>query len=321
MRNLMKGLTDAEFERLYGTEEQCLAALIATRRSAGMACPACGHEHSYICGRRVGCPRCNRRWSVTSGTVMNSTKLPLATWFRAMHIMTSTKQSVSAVELGRRLGVSYPTAWYLEKRLRHAMTEREGRYLLGRSGDDGDSGDASVVVEADDVYLGGERNQGSGPAGKTTVIAAAERHASGRMGHIAIRMVAGFTSNAVHAFATACLAPGAHVHTDGLKAFNAFSQIAGCHQRTVTGGKRPQRKRGAPFFVVNTAISNLSTAIKATHKAIAPKHTADYLGGFCWTTNRRRNMNDMVPALCRAIATSTSLTRVAVYAAEAVPLG
>src|ERR1700712_5168088 len=94
---------------------------------------------------------------------MASTKLPLVTWFRAMHAMTSTKQGVSAVEISRRLGVSYPTAWYLEKRLRHTTTERGTRYVLG--GPDGTGGSAPVV-EADDVYLGGERNPGSGPGGK-----------------------------------------------------------------------------------------------------------------------------------------------------------
>jgi len=48
----------------------------------------------------------HQRWSVTSGTVMADTKLPLTHWFRAMHLMTSTKQGISAIELGRRLGVS-----------------------------------------------------------------------------------------------------------------------------------------------------------------------------------------------------------------------
>jgi DNA-binding CsgD family transcriptional regulator len=62
---------------------------------------------------------------------MADTKLPLTHWFRAMHLMTSTKQGISAIELGRRLGVSYPTAWYLHKRLRHAMTERGARHVLG----------------------------------------------------------------------------------------------------------------------------------------------------------------------------------------------
>ncbi len=318
MRALMKGLTDAEFERRYGTEEQCLAVLVASHMQSGVGCSACGNRRIYVSGRRIGCTLCNRRWSVTSGTVMASTKLPLVTWFRAMHAMTSTKQSISAVELGRRLGVSYPTAWYLEKRLRHAMTERESRYVLG--GPDGDGG-AAPVVEADDVYLGGERNQGSGPAGKTPVIAAAERHDSGRMGHVAMKVVQSFSSSAVQAFRDTCIAPAALVHTDGLRAFYAFGEAGRTHKRSLTGSKRPTRQRGAAFFVLNTAIANLSTAIKATHKAISAKHTNDYLGAFCWTTNRRREMTAMVPALCRAVTTSSRLTRKSVYAAEAVSLG
>ena len=318
MRALMKGLTDAEFERQYGSEEQCLAALLEARRQAGMACPACGNQRVYVSGRRIGCTLCNRRWSVTAGTVMASTKLPLTTWFRAMHAMTSTKQSISAVELGRRLGVSYPTAWYLEKRLRHAMTERETRYVLG--GPD-DFGNPQPVVEADDVYLGGERNQGSGPAGKTRVIAAAERHASGRMGHVAMRVVDRFSSSSVKAFRECCVAANARVNTDGLAAFGAFAGPATSHHVTVTGGKRPARTRGEAFWVVNTAIANLSTALKATHKAISAKHANDYLGAFCWTTNRRREMTGMVPALCRAVTTASRLTRRGVYKAVAVPLG
>jgi transposase-like protein len=317
MRALMKGLTDAEFERQYGTEAQCFAALLAARQAAGMVCPSCGNTRIYVSGRRIGCSLCNRRWSVTSGTVMASTKLPLATWFRAMHAMTSTKQSISAVELGRRLGVSYPTAWYLEKRLHHAMTQREARYVLGGPGENGET----PVVEADDVYLGGERNLGSGPGGKTTVIAAAEREASGRMGRVSMKVIAGFTSAAIRTFADRCLAATALVRTDGLRAFNVLGEAPRSHEVTVTGSKRPPRTRGAPFYVVNTAIANLSTAIKATHKAISAKHADDYLGAFCWATNRRRNMTGMVPALCRAVSSSSRLTRRSVYAAEPVPLG
>ena len=317
VRALMKGLTDAEFERRYGTEEQCLAALIATQQEAGLQCPACGNNRCYVNGRRIGCTRCNRRWSVTSNTVMASTKLPLTIWFRAMHAMTSTKQSISAMELGRRLGVSYGTAWYLATRLRHAMTERESRYRLGGPNDDGGAG---PVVEADDVYLGGERNKGSGPVGKTSVIAAAERLDGGRMGYVAMKVVQSFSANAVRAFCATCIAPTALVQSDGLRAFNTFGEADRTHIRTVTGSKRPPRQRGAAFFVVNTAIANLSTAIKATHKAISAKHTDNYLGAFSWTTNRRRNMIGMVPALCRAVTSATRLTRVAVYAAEHVPL-
>jgi transposase-like protein len=310
MRAIMKGLTEAAFERLYGTEEQCLAVLVAARQREGMPCPRCGNPKSYVYGRRVGCTRCNTRWSVTAGTVMADTKLPLTTWFRAMHLMSSTKQGISAVELGRRLGVGYETAWYLHKRLRHAMTERSGRDRLGGPDDDG----SGPMVEVDDVYLGGERNEGSGTAGKARVIAACERYSGGRMGRVVMRVVSAFSSKEVEAFRDAHIAEGATVHSDGIRAFNAFGEAGRKHLVTITGSKRPPRQRSAPFFAINTLIANLSTALKATHKALSPKHLPDYLGAFCWTTNRRRNMRGMVEALCRAVAASSRLTRRAVYA-------
>jgi len=310
MRAIMQGLTDAEFEQLYGTEEQCLAAWVAVRQKAGMPCPRCGNAKSYVYGERVGCTRCDKRWSITSGTVMADTKLPLRTWFRAMHLMTSTKQCISAVELGRRLGVSYPTAWYLHKRLRHAMTQESDRRQLGTPGEDG----WTPIVEADDVYLGGERNEGRGTAGKSRVIAACERYPSGRMGAVVMKVVDAFSNAQAADFRDAHIAVGAQVYTDGTPAFHVFGEGGRHHVAVVTGGKRPERERGTPFFNVNTLIANLSTALKATYKAFSPKHLPDYLGAFCWTTNHRRNMRGMIGALCSAAERSSALNRKAVYA-------
>jgi hypothetical protein len=241
---------------------------------------------------------------------MADTKLPLTTWFRGMHLMTSTKQCISAVELGRRLGVSYPTAWYLHKRLRHAMTQESARCKLGAPTE----GRPTPIVEADDVYLGGERNEGSGTAGKTRVIAACERDPSGRMGAVAMEVVSGFTNEEAAVFRDAHIAPGAQVYTDGTPAFHVFGEGGRNHVAIITGGKRPERERNAPFFNVNTLISNLSTALKATYKVFSPKHLPDYLGAFCWTTNHRRNMRGMIGALCCAAANASRLTRRTVYA-------
>ena len=58
-------------------EEQCLAAWVKVRQDAGMPCPRCDNPKSYVYGHRVGCTRCDMRWSITSGTVMADTKLPL----------------------------------------------------------------------------------------------------------------------------------------------------------------------------------------------------------------------------------------------------
>ena len=42
--------------------------------------------------------------TMRSGTVMRSGKLPLRHWFIAMHLLTATKKSFSALELQRQLG-------------------------------------------------------------------------------------------------------------------------------------------------------------------------------------------------------------------------
>ena len=94
------------------------------------------------------CTACRRQTSPVAGTLFASTKLPLRTWFRAMHHLTQSKQGISSIELGRRLGVAQTTAWTVKHRLAQVMLERDAtKPLTGR-------------VEIDDAYPGGERSGG-----------------------------------------------------------------------------------------------------------------------------------------------------------------
>ena len=94
------------------------------------------------------CTACRRQTSPIAGTIFASTKLPLRTWFRAMYHLTQTKQGISSIELGRRLGVTQTTAWKVKQKLKQVMLERDAtKPLTGR-------------VEIDDAYLGGERSDG-----------------------------------------------------------------------------------------------------------------------------------------------------------------
>ena len=80
--------------------------------------------------------------------MFEATKLPLTTSFLAIHLLTSTKTNMAALEFKRHMGVSYGTAWRLKHKVMEAMMQREGpRQLKG-------------FVEIDDAYLGGERNGG-----------------------------------------------------------------------------------------------------------------------------------------------------------------
>ena len=132
-----RGLSMAEFMGRYGREDQCEEALMTSRWPAGFACPRCGSvEHTTF--RREGllyfqCSGCRHQCSLIVGTIFESTKLALTQWFLAMHLLTQSKNNVSALELKRHLGVCYKTAWLLKHKLMEVMRLREdSRQLTGR---------------------------------------------------------------------------------------------------------------------------------------------------------------------------------------------
>ena len=145
-----KGLSEAGFDALYGTEEKCRAVVIASRWPNGFECPSCGGRACCEVKSRglFQCNACRHQTSPIAGTIFASTHLPLRLWFRAMYHLTQSKQGISSIELGRRLGVTQTTAWKIKHKLAQVMMERDAtKRLSGR-------------VELDDVYLGGERSGG-----------------------------------------------------------------------------------------------------------------------------------------------------------------
>ena len=125
-------------------------AVVASRWPNGFECPECGGtEHCLVTTRDLyQCTACRRQTSPIAGTIFASTHLSLRLWFRAIYHLTQTKQGISSIELGRRLGVTQTTAWKIKHKLKQVMLERDAsKRLTGR-------------VEIDDAYLGGERSGG-----------------------------------------------------------------------------------------------------------------------------------------------------------------
>jgi transposase-like protein len=137
-RNLVqfqKGLSEAEFHDLYGSEERCQEAVFAWRWPQGFVCPDCGgRDHCVVKTRALyQCASCRRQTSLTAGTIFAASKLPLRTWFRAMYHLTQGKGGISSLELARRLGVTQTTAWKLKHKLMQVRMERDaGKRLTGR---------------------------------------------------------------------------------------------------------------------------------------------------------------------------------------------
>src|SRR6516225_75921 len=180
-----KGLSEAQFASLYGTEDQCRKAVMRWRWPSGFVCPVCGGKHHSLVKTRAlyQCTACRRQTSLIAGTIFAATKVPLCTWFRAMYHLTQSKGGISSIELGRRLGVTQTTAWKIKHKLMQAMMERDAtKRLTGR-------------IEIDDAYLGGERNGGKrrrGSPGKTPIVAAVETTPERKPIRLRLRRVKGF---------------------------------------------------------------------------------------------------------------------------------
>ena len=91
-----KGLSMAAFLERYGTEEKCHAATVALRWPSGFVCPECG-ESRHCTFEPKGptywqCSECREQTTVMCGTIFEATKLPLTTWFLAMHLMTQGQE-------------------------------------------------------------------------------------------------------------------------------------------------------------------------------------------------------------------------------------
>ncbi|XAH21710.1 IS1595 family transposase [Xylophilus sp. GW821-FHT01B05] len=295
------GLSLLQFHERYGNEEQCESALFASRWPQGWRCAHCGCSRSFQTrnghGRQLWeCLICGYQSSSIVGTVFEHTKLPLRVWFLAMYLMTQHKNSISALALGRQLGVSYKTAWLVKHKLMQTMLLREAPRRLDER------------VEIDDAYLGGERaghiHGGRGAWRKSAFVAAVQTDTEGHPRFMRLSPVAAFTNEALKVWATESLAPTAHVVSDGLRSFAQVRQIGATHERYVTGGGREAAKKPELRWV-NTMLGNLKTALAGTyHSFDHAKYAARYLAEFAYRFNRRFDLSSMPARLLRAAVTT-----------------
>jgi transposase-like protein len=291
-----KGLSEVNFSALYGTENLCREAIARWRWPDGFACPACGCVDHCIVGPRqlYQCNACRRQTSLTAGTIFNATKVPLTTWFRAMYLMTQTKQGISSIELGRRLGVTQTTAWKIKTKLAEVMRiAGENDKLSGR-------------IEMDDAYLGGERSGGKtgrGSPGKKPIVVAVQTDEKGRPRRIKLSRIPRFKRRRVKSLAKRIIVPGATVLTDGLACFRGVAD-AGCIHVAIATGSGRRAARHPAFKWANTMLGNIKSAIVGTYRALRKKHMVRYLAEFEWRFNHRFDLAEMIPALGRAAVTT-----------------
>ena len=200
-------------------------------------------------------------------------------WMAAFFVLTLGLAWV----LKRPLGVCYRTAWLMHHKLMQVMADREEHYVLAGK------------VQVDDAYLGGERTGGKvgrGSENKVPLVAAVSLTEEDYPLRVRLTPVAGFTNEAVSAWAKDHIAPGSAVFSDGLACFGAVTEAGCTHHATVMAGRKP--KEVPEFKWINTVLGNLKTSFSGCYHGFDfKKYAARYLAAFCYRFNRRFNLRTL----------------------------
>ena len=262
-----------EWQKRYGTEQACAKALAKVRWPDGFSCPRCGGTKAYhVASRKVyQCSQCRHQVSITADTLFHSTNLPLVKWFWAIYLMASGKGGISALRLSKQIGVSWPTARNMLKKIRTAMAHRDSLYRLEQ------------VIEFDDTYVGGKRTgkRGRGAAGKKPVLVAVETRGK-KVGFMAMKAVETVSKKTVREFLRYRLKSGQTVRTDAFPALNSVNETQ-VHQKKVT----PAEEVSNWLPRVHMMIGNMKKFLNGTFHGVSLIYLQEYLDEFCYRFNRR----------------------------------
>ena len=142
------------FDPIYQDADKAREHLEALHWPTGPVCPHCGSVENItkLQGKstRKGvykCNACTKPFTVTVGTVMEDSKIPLNKWVLAFALVNGSKKGISAHQLHRQLGISYKSAWFMHHRIREAMRQ-----------DSDPMGGEGCTVEADETYFGKDKS-------------------------------------------------------------------------------------------------------------------------------------------------------------------
>jgi ISXO2 transposase-like protein/transposase-like zinc ribbon protein len=277
MTELPKSLP--EFERRFADEAVCAEWLLERRWGEGFACPGCGHDGYWRLGRKVltlQCKACRRETSVTAGTVMHRSHLPLKLWFTAAWLVATHRNGMSARQLGLQLGLgSYKSAWLLLQKLRAAMVAPDRSPLSGLVEVD----ETSLPFRAKDAPA--ERKPGRSHDGKLLIAGAVEIEGKGP-GRIRLAMIDDYSAATLGGFVAATIADGSTVVSDGWSGYRHLKDVK--HDPRIIGDAPAH----AVLPWVHRVFANAKRWAMGVYHGLREEHLQRYLDEFVFRFNRRR---------------------------------
>jgi transposase-like protein len=284
--SVLKQLAEA-----YGEEGKARELLESWRWPRGPVCPHCQNagekrisELAAQPGSRSGvregvyfCGACRQQFTVTVGTVMEGSHLPISKWLMALFLLCSSKKSLSANQIHRMIGVTYKTAWFLCHRIRFAMTPNHGAEPKLKG-----------TVEVDETFVGGKGRARTRFCRQTPVVALIER-----LGLARVKVVASVTQKNLGAALSECVSREAVVHTDEhpgyrhpLKQWKEHQAVNHSHkefQRRNPDGSRASTNTAESFF------SLLKRGVIGAWHHVSREHLSKYANEFAFRWNTRHD--------------------------------
>ncbi len=262
----------------FHDEAAAFAELEATLWPHGPVCPRCGglDRITVVKGARMGlrrCGPCKRQFTVTVGTVFESSHVKLNLWLQAVYLMCSSKKGISSHQLMRTLDVQYKTAWFMTHRIREAMTAGQ----LPPFGGEG------MTVEIDETFIGRKKDMPKqrGYAHKHAILTLVQRGGSARSFH-----VDGTSAADLLPIIKANILPGTHVMTDEAGQYSSLSKFFAAHDFTRHGTGEYVRGN-VHSNTVEGFYSVFKRGMKGVYQHCKEKHLHRYVAEFDFRYNNR----------------------------------
>jgi transposase-like protein len=275
----------------FNDPDNCLAFMVKVRWPDGVVtCPTCERDDVVFLKnqRKWQCKTVHhhRQFSVKVGTIFEDSPIGLDKWLVAIWMIANCKNGVSSYEVGRAIGVTQKSAWFMLHRIRLAMQARSFMKLGGPDGE----------VEVDETFIGGlarnmhpdkrkRRITETGTKDKTAVMGILERG-----GEIRVGVVGNRRKKEMHGEINRHVAAGSAIYTDafmsyvGLKKQGFEHQIIDHAERYVDG---QVHTNGLENFW-----SLLKRGLKGTYISVEPFHLFRYLDEQVFRYNFRKLPND-----------------------------